>query len=85
MDCEKVDVSSVQPRSSGELPDRVDWSFEMGLLRFQVGTSRDAASGTGAEGEGVGQGASLHTGHQVWLGRRDRWTSERAARGRCWA
>ena len=29
--CEKVDVSSVQSRSSG----KVDWSFEAGLLRFE--------------------------------------------------
>jgi hypothetical protein len=35
VDRAKVDVSSVQPRSSGELPDQVDWSFEAGLLRFQ--------------------------------------------------
>jgi hypothetical protein len=34
-DREKVDVSGVQPRSSGKLPEQVDWSFEAGLLRFQ--------------------------------------------------
>ena len=34
-DREKVNVSSVQPRSSGKLPEQVNWSFEAGLLRFQ--------------------------------------------------
>lgn len=34
-DREKVDVSSVQLRSSGKLPEQVDWSFKAGLLRFQ--------------------------------------------------
>jgi hypothetical protein len=35
VDREKADVSSVQPRSSGKLPDQIDWSFEAELLRFQ--------------------------------------------------
>ena len=35
VDREKIDVSSVQPRSSGKLPEQVDWSFKAGLLRFQ--------------------------------------------------
>jgi len=35
VDREKIDVSSVQPRLSGKLPEQVDWSSEAGLLRFQ--------------------------------------------------
>ena len=34
-DREKANVSSVQLRSSGKLPEQVDWPFEAGLLRFQ--------------------------------------------------
>ena len=64
MDYEKVDVSSVQPSSSGELPDLIDWSFEAGLLRFQGKYEQAEEMQRQVAGPSktvVGKGASLHT------------------------
>ena len=61
MDREKIDVSSVQPRLSGKLPEQVDWSSEAGLLRFQ-GKYEQAEEmqlqALGPRGTVLGKGAS---------------------------